>query len=86
MTGFAPEKWQGGIGSVIVAAKDRTALDAKTLGAIVDYVSNILDAFGGKEGEARAMYGREKLGKFVEGHLKMQKEYRDQMAAFQSSK
>jgi len=32
------------------------------------------------------MYGREKLDKFVEGHLKMQKKYRDQMATFKSLK
>lgn len=46
VSGFAPMAWQGGIGSVYVARPDRKPLTSEVLGAIIDYVSLILDSFG----------------------------------------
>jgi hypothetical protein len=74
-SGFAPPEWQGGIGSVIVANGDGTPLNYETLGAIVDYVSDILDAFG--DGEVpRRKYNRRTLDQFLEQHLEMQRNYK----------
>ena len=54
---------------------DGTPLDSNTLGAIVDYVSGILDAFG--DGEVpRRKYNRGTLDKFLAQHLEMQSNYK----------
>ncbi|KUJ17287.1 uncharacterized protein LY89DRAFT_561412, partial [Mollisia scopiformis] len=45
-SGFAPPHWQGGIGTVLVAAADGSPFDTETLGAITDYIGIILDNFG----------------------------------------
>ena len=74
-SGFAPPEWQGGIGSVVVANADGTSLDSNTLGAIVDYVSEILDAFG--DGEVpRRKYNRRMLDQFLEQHLEIQNNFK----------
>lgn len=46
VSGFAPEYWHGGIGDVVVAKADKSAMTPDELGGVVDYVSAILDAFG----------------------------------------
>ena len=71
-TGFAPAEWQGGVGNVIVARADGKPLETKTLGAITDYISNILDAFGDGVVSAQKYYNRGRLDKFIADHLKMQ--------------
>jgi hypothetical protein len=64
VSGFAPEYWQGGIGDVIVAKADKSALTPDELREVVDYVSVILDAFG--EGETPLeMYKRSRLDQFM---------------------
>jgi hypothetical protein len=64
VSGFAPEYWQGGIGDVIVAKADKSALTPDELREVVDYVSVILDAFG--EGEMPLeMYKRSRLDQFM---------------------
>ncbi|KAF8861236.1 hypothetical protein BDZ45DRAFT_282417 [Acephala macrosclerotiorum] len=73
-SGFAPADWQGGIGTVIAAAADGSPLSTGVLGAITDYVSNILDRFG-DGGVPRDMYKRAKLDTFIEQQLKMQADY-----------
>lgn len=74
-SGFAPPRWQGGIGSVVVANADGTLLDSETLSAIVDYVSVILDAFG--DGEVpRWKYNRKSLDKFLEQYLDMRNNFK----------
>ena len=80
-TGFAPAEWQGRVGNVIVARPGGEALDMATLGAITDYVSDILDTFGDGGGAARKYYNRGRLDKFIADHLKMQEDYQ----AFQST-
>ncbi|KAH7323529.1 hypothetical protein BKA65DRAFT_435441 [Rhexocercosporidium sp. MPI-PUGE-AT-0058] len=73
-TGFAPPNWQGGIGTVVVAAADGKPLSVPILSAITDYVSDILDAFG-DGGVPTAKYSRARLDKFIAQHLAMQAEY-----------
>lgn len=74
-TGFAPDEWQSGVGNVIVARADEKALDTATLGAITDYVSDILDAFGDGAEVAQGYYNRGRLDKYIKGHLKMQLDF-----------
>jgi MYND finger len=79
-TGWAADKWQHSIGSVIVANPDRTPLKVATLAAITDYISEILDEFGegGPESVKKKYYGqrrRELLDKYIVRHEKMQADY-----------
>lgn len=67
-SGFAPDKWQGGIGTVIVAAADGKPLSVDTLGAIVDYVSVILDVFGDEGRVPTHKYSRPALDGFLARH------------------
>lgn len=76
VTGLAPAEWQGRVGNVIVARPDGEPLDTATLGAITDYISDILDAFGDGVGVARKYYNRGQLDKFIADHLKMQEEFK----------
>ena len=76
VTGLAPTEWQGRVGNVIVARPDGEPLDTATLGAITDYISDILDAFGDEVGVARKYYNRGQLDKFIADHLKMQEEFK----------
>ena len=81
-TGWAPDLWQHSIGSVIVANLDRTPLKVSTLGAITDYVSDILDVFGeeGPESVKRKYYGRRNrqlLDDYISQHEQMQANYQD---------
>lgn len=76
-SGFAPAGWQGGVGDVIVARADGEGLDVKTLGAVTDYISDILDAFGdGGVGAVRKFYDRARLDRFIADHLRMQEEFK----------
>jgi len=84
-SGFAPSEWQGGIGTVIVARADMEPLDTSTLGAITDYVSDILDAFGDGLGRAQKYYNRQKLDEFIVDHLKMQQDFQAQQKKLQAS-
>ncbi len=74
-TGFAPAEWQRGVGNVIVARADGEALEVKTLGALTDYISDILDAFGDGAGVAQKYYNRDRLDRFIEDHIKMQQNF-----------
>jgi MYND finger len=79
-TGWAPDRWQHSIGSVIVANLDRKPLKVSTLGAITDYVSDILDDFGedGPESVKRKYYGprnRQLLDEYIVRHEQMQADY-----------
>jgi hypothetical protein len=62
--GFAPQYWQGGIGDVVVAKADKSALTPDELGGVVDYVSAILDAFGDGATPVQ-MYNRNRLDQFM---------------------
>ena len=73
-TGFAPAEWQSGVGNVLVARADGQALETDTLGAITDYISDILDAFGNGAGAAQIYYNRDRLDKYIPDHLKMQQQ------------
>ncbi|KAG4437318.1 hypothetical protein IFR05_007214 [Cadophora sp. M221] len=73
-SGFAPPNWQGGIGTVVVAAADGKPLSVPVLAAITDYVSEILDAFGdGKAPSTR--YSKARLESFIVRHMGMQAEF-----------
>ena len=73
--GFAPMEWQSRVGNVIVARADGGALEISTLGAITDYVSDIVDAFAGGMGAPTTYYNRNRLDKFIVDHLKMQQDF-----------
>ncbi|KAH6707851.1 hypothetical protein DL95DRAFT_450274 [Leptodontidium sp. 2 PMI_412] len=73
-SGFAPPDWQGGIGTVVVAAADGKLLSVPVLAAITDYVSEILDAFG--DGTVpTARYSKSRLDSFIARHMGMQAAY-----------
>lgn len=75
-TGFAPAEWQRDVGSVVVARADRETLETDTLGAITDYISDIMDAFGDGVGTVQKYYDRNRLDKFMADHLKMQQDFK----------
>ena len=75
-TGFAPADWQSGVGNVIVARADGKALETATLGAITDYVSDIMEAFGDGVEVAQGYYNRGRLDKYIADHLKMQLDFK----------
>ncbi|KAL2063120.1 hypothetical protein VTL71DRAFT_6192 [Oculimacula yallundae] len=73
-TGFAPDNWQGDIGTVVVAAADGKDLSVPVLAAITDYVNEILDAFG--EGEVpTTRYSKARLDSYTTRHAAMRAEY-----------
>lgn len=76
VSGFAPAEWQGRVGNVIVARADGEPLDTVTLGAVTDYISKILNAFGSGVGAARKYYNRDRLDKYIADHLKMQEGFK----------
>ena len=87
-TGWAPDTWQHSIGSVIVANPDMKPLKISTLGAITDYVSDILDDFGeeGPQSVKRKYYGqrsRQLLDEHIVRHEQMQADYQASMSQFQ---
>jgi len=82
--GFAPPRWQGGIGDVIVAKPDKTPLSVEELGAIVDYVSNILDAFGDGDVPPTGRYNRARLDAFMKESLGNQADYARRLAAYEA--
>jgi hypothetical protein len=69
-SGFAPEHWQGGIGTVIVASADGKPLSLNVLGAITDYVSIMLDVFGEQGRVPTERYNRAALDAYIAGHLR----------------
>ena len=75
-TGFAPAEWQSRVGNVFVARADGQSLETDTLGAITDYISDILDAFGNGVGAAQKYYNRDRLHKYIVDHLKMQQQFK----------
>lgn len=76
ITGLAPVEWQCGVWNVIVATADGEALDTATLGAITDYVSDILDTFEDGAGAAQGYHNRGRLDRYIADHLKMQLEFK----------
>lgn len=85
-SGFAPPAWQGGIGSVHVARPDRSPLTTEILAGIVDYVSDILDAFGERDPApiVRRYYDRARLDRYLVQHKKMQVDYQAAVRDLQS--
>ena len=75
ITGFAPLEWQSRVGNVLVARADGKALETNTLGAITDYISDILDAFGNGVAAAQKYYNRDRLDKYIADHLRMQQQF-----------
>ncbi|KFA68155.1 hypothetical protein S40285_10673 [Stachybotrys chlorohalonatus IBT 40285] len=55
-SGFAPLSWQSGVGTVIVARKDRKPFLLQHLEVRFDYTANILDRFGDGDGPPLSMY------------------------------
>ncbi len=83
-TGFAPAEWQSGLGNVVIARADGKALETATLGAITDYISDIMEAFENGVGAAQRYYNRERLDKYIADHLKMQQEFKSFNENFQA--
>lgn len=75
VTGFAPAEWQSGVGNIVVARADGKPLETVTLGAITNYVSDILDAFENGVGAAQKYYNRSRLDKYIADHLQMQQDF-----------
>ena len=75
-TGFAPAEWQSVVGNALVAKADGESLETDTLGAITDYISDILDAFGNGVGAAQKYYKKDRLDKYIADHLKMQQQFK----------
>ena len=70
VTGFAPTELQGGVGNVIVARADRKSLDTATLGAVTDYICDIVEASENGVGAAQDYYNRGPLDLFIVDHWK----------------
>lgn len=81
VTGFAPGTWRGGIGSVYVASPDQKPLTQAILAAIVDYVSDILDAFGGVNPgpNVQSHYDKARLEQYLVQHQEMQIDHPDNL-------
>ena len=75
-TRFAPAEWQSGVGNVFVARADGRALETDILGAITDYISDILEAFGDGVGAVQEYYDRSRLDEYIADHLKMQEQFK----------
>ena len=69
-TGFAPTELQGGVGNVIVARADGKSLDTATLGAVTDYICEIVEASENGVGAAQDYYNRDPLDLFIVDHWK----------------
>ncbi|KAJ5414217.1 hypothetical protein N7509_000844 [Penicillium cosmopolitanum] len=68
-SGLAPPRWQSGIGSVIVARKDRKDLSPEHYEAIWMYHDHLLDYFG--EGPApEHLYNRKAFDRWFVGYAK----------------
>jgi hypothetical protein len=72
-SGFAPPAWQGGVGTVVVARKDRKPLLLHHLEVVWDYCSRILDYFGNGEGAPIKFYNRQAFQKYWEKYCAEQK-------------
>lgn len=70
ITGFAPPKWQSGIGTVIVARKDKKDLSPEHYEAIWMYCDRILDYFGEGEGAPEHLYSRKAFERWFVGYQK----------------
>jgi hypothetical protein len=81
ISGFAPPEWQNSIGSVIVANADRTPLSLKTLAAITDYISDILDQFGEDRPNVKRFYNRGRLDEYIREHVEMQERFQAEQEA-----
>ena len=51
-TGSPPTEWQSRVGNVIITRPDGGVLETSTLGAITDYISDIIEAFENGVGAA----------------------------------
>lgn len=71
-TGFAPPDWQSGIGTVIVARKDKKDLPPEHYEAIWMYCDRILDYFGEGEGAPERLYSRQAFERWFVGYQKEQ--------------
>ena len=75
-TGFAPAEWQSRVGNVIVTRADGGPLETSILGAITDYISDLMEAFENGLGAAMKYYNRGRLDKYIADHLKMQEDFK----------
>ncbi len=55
-SGLAPMQWQSGIGTVIIARKDRKPFLPQHLEGLFEYASGILDRFGDGNGPPLRLY------------------------------
>ncbi|KAG8912514.1 hypothetical protein FRC02_005957 [Tulasnella sp. 418] len=55
-SGFAPAKWQQGVGTVTVARQDRKPLTKLQLEMVWSYCDAIIERFGDGEGPPNYMY------------------------------
>ncbi|KGO50194.1 Uncharacterized conserved protein UCP028035 [Penicillium expansum] len=71
-TGLAPPEWQSGIGTVIVARKDKKDLSPEHYEAIWMYCDHILDYFGEGEGAPKHLFTRQAFERWFVGYQKEQ--------------
>lgn len=71
-TGLAPPEWQSGIGTVIVARKDKKDLSPEHYEAIWMYYDHILDYFGEGEGAPKHLFTRQAFERWFVGYQKEQ--------------
>jgi hypothetical protein len=75
-SGFAPPVWQSGVGTVIVARKDRKPLLPQHLEGVWMYCDRILDLFGEGDGVPRRLYNRQAFERWWKGYCKEQSQFR----------
>jgi hypothetical protein len=63
--GFAPPEWQSGIGTVIVARKDKKDLTLEHFEAIWMYCTRILDYFGDGVGPPEHWYSQQEFERWL---------------------
>jgi len=75
-TGFAPLAWQSGIGTVIVAHKDKKPLLPHHVEGVWMYCDYVLDVFGEGRGAPARLYSQEAFGKWWGRYCVEQREFR----------
>ncbi|KAJ7508320.1 hypothetical protein B0H11DRAFT_23118 [Mycena galericulata] len=75
-SGFAPPEWQSGVGTVIVARKDRKPLLPHHMEGVWMYCDSILDNFGDEGKAPRHRYSRAAFEKWWANYCKEQRGFR----------
>ena len=71
---YAPMPWQSGIGSVIVARKDRKPFLPQHLEGLFEYASGILDRFGDGDGPPLELYNWQAFERWWKNHAATRRE------------